>query len=245
MQALHSFAHNYGLAQCPHMLCHVASPLSVCHCCRGNPTSCGSIQERVLTGIIFRSVAAEISRPWRGCLFCVLQACWDSTENELKLKHHFAVRRPDSASVMPLSDLIHQVPRLLELMPAECLAALIATSTTHRSQIHSFVTSIQITDSNHANDLISHSWPRLVKWTIAGQDSRHCRLKVIRVTCDTTVASLSVLAKARPGRWYVSLECTQLSAAVMAEVTNGDWPTWLRNKCRQYSIIRGPQQHYI
>ncbi|KAL0036523.1 hypothetical protein WJX77_011355 [Trebouxia sp. C0004] len=37
--------------------------------------------------------------------------------------------------LMPLSDLVHQIPRLLELMPSECLAALIATSTTHRTEI--------------------------------------------------------------------------------------------------------------
>lgn len=161
--------------------------------------------------------------------------------------------RPDlNCALTPLSDLIHQVPRLLELMPSECLAALIATNTTHRSQIHSFVTSIQITDGHHATDLISHSWPRLVNWTIAGQDSRHCHLKLMRVTCDMTVASLSLLAKATPGRWYISLECTQLSAAVMAEVTNGDWPTWLMNlklirgKCtRRHSVIRGTQQHCV
>ena len=66
---------------------------------------------------------------------------------------------------MPLSDLIHQVPRLLELMPSECLAALIATRTTHRSHVHDCVTSITISDATYASGLISCSWNRLVKRT--------------------------------------------------------------------------------
>ncbi len=114
---------------------------------------------------------------------------------------------------MPLSDLIHQVPRLLELMPSECLAALIATSTTLRNQIHNY----------HASDLISCSWPRLVKWTLADQE-RH-GMQTMCVTCDTTVAAASVLAKASMlSRWQLQLHCTQLSAADVAEVAKGDWP---------------------
>ena len=122
---------------------------------------------------------------------------------------------------MPLSDLTQQVPRLLELMPSECLAALIATSTTHRSQIHNYVTSITISDPTHASDLISCSWPQLVKWTLANQD----RIQTIRVTCDMTVAAASVLATASmPSSWHLRLEGTQLSAAVAAEIAKGDWP---------------------
>ena len=122
---------------------------------------------------------------------------------------------------MPLSDLIHQVPRLLELMPSECLAALIATNTTHRSQVHSYVTSITLSDTAHASLLISCSWPRLVKWTLADQDSH--RLQTIRVTFDMTVAAASVLAKASVlSMWHLQLEGTQLSAAVAAEIAKGD-----------------------
>ena len=124
---------------------------------------------------------------------------------------------------MPLSDLIHQVPRLRELMPSECLAALIATNTTRRSQVHSYVTSITLSDTAHASHLISCSWPRLVKWTLADQDSH--KLQTIRVTCDMTVAAASVLAKASVlSMWHLQLEGTQLSAAVAAEIAKGDWP---------------------
>ena len=124
---------------------------------------------------------------------------------------------------MSLSDLIHQVPRLLELMPSGCLAVLIATSTTHRSQIHNYVISITITDPSHASDLISCSWPRLVKWTLADQDSH--RIQDIHVTCDMTVAAASVLAKASLlSRWELQLEGIQLNAATAAEIAKGDWP---------------------
>ncbi len=110
------------------------------------------------------------------------------------------------------------MPTLLELVPSECLAALIATSTTHRSQIHSYVTSIKICDPTHASDLISSTWPRLVKWTLANQDSNIC------VTCDMTVAAASVLVKANMLReWHLYLEGFQLSAAVAAEIAKGDW----------------------
>ncbi len=124
---------------------------------------------------------------------------------------------------MPLSDLIHQVPRLLELMPSECLAALLATSRTHRSQIHNYVTSITISDPTHASDLISSTWPRLMKWTLADQDSYRI---LIRVTCDMTVAAASVLAKASMlSDWQLQFEGIQLSAAAAAETAKGDWPT--------------------
>jgi hypothetical protein len=126
--------------------------------------------------------------------------------------------------LMPLSDLIHQVPRLLELMPSECLAALIATSKTHRSQIHKYVTCITLSDPTHASQLVSCSWPRLVKWTSVDQDSP--RIETIRVTCDMTVAAASVLAKASMlSTWHLRLEGIQLSAAVAAEIAKGDWPT--------------------
>jgi len=125
---------------------------------------------------------------------------------------------------MPLSDLIYQVPRLLELMPSECLAALIATSTAHRRQVHDCVTSITLSDSTHASHLISCRWPRLVKWTIADQDSY--MLQNIYVTCDMTVAAASVLAKVSMLRkWRLELDCPQLSAAVAAEIAKGDWPS--------------------
>ena len=124
---------------------------------------------------------------------------------------------------MPLSDLIHQVPRLLELMPSECLAALIATSTNHRSQIHNHVTSITICDPTHADDLISCSctWPRLVKWTLADQDSHRI---LIRVTCDMTVAAASVLAKADMlSSWQLHLDDIQLLRQRLPRETGHSW----------------------
>ena len=140
------------------------------------------------------------------------------------IQSYFAVcRRYVKSVLMPLSDLIHQVPRLLELMTSECLAALLATSTTHRSQVHNYVTSITISDSTHASDLISCSWPRLVKWTLADLDSHS--LQTIRVTCDMTVAAASLLAKASMlSKWQLQLDASQLSAAVAAEIAKGDWP---------------------
>ena len=145
---------------------------------------------------------------------------------------------------MPLSDLIHQVPRLLELMPSECLAALIATSRTHRSQIHNYVTSITISDPTHASDLISCSWPRLVKWTLADQDSH--RLQTIHVHCDVTVAAASVLAKASMlSKWQLQLEGNQLSAAVAAKIAKGDWPFLVGLHFRRAKLTRAVVQELV
>jgi len=154
----------------------------------------------------------------------VLSACANLLSKEL-IEAYFAVCRPHSeCALTSLSDLIHQVPRLLELMPTECLAALIATNTVHRSQIHNHVTSITISNSNHASDLISCTWPRLAKWTLADQDSH--RIQTIHVTCDMTVAAASVLAKASMlSRWQLQLRGIELSAASAAEIAKGDWPS--------------------
>ncbi len=125
---------------------------------------------------------------------------------------------------MPLSDLIDQVPRLLELMPSECLAALVATSTSHRGQIHKYVTRITISDPTHASDLVSCSWSRLIKWTLADQDAY--MMQTIHIQCDTTVATASVLAKASlVCKWQLQLEGIHLSAAVAAEIAKADWPS--------------------
>ena len=142
----------------------------------------------------------------------------------------------------PLSDLIHQVPRLLELMPSECLAALTATSKTHRSQIHNYVAYITISDPTHASDLISCSWPRLVKWTLADQD----RFQTIHVTCDMTVPAASVLAKASMlCRWQLQLEGTQLSAAVAAEIAKGDWPSLVGLWFKHAELTRAVVQELV
>ena len=139
--------------------------------------------------------------------------------------------------LIPLSDLIHQVPRLLELMPSECLAALIATSTTHRSQIHNYVTSIKTSDPTHASDLISSIWPRLVKWTLADQNTQ--RIQTICVTCDMTIAAASVLAKASMlRRWQLQLDCCQLSAAIAAEIAKGHWLSLIRLDLARTKLTR-------
>ncbi len=118
---------------------------------------------------------------------------------------------------MSLSDLIYQVPRLLELMPSECLAALIATSTAHRRQVHDCVTSIILSNSTHASHLISCRWPRLVKWT---RTATCCKIYMSRVTAASVLAKVSMLRK-----WRLELDYLQLSAAVAAEIAKGDWPS--------------------
>ncbi len=192
-------------------------------------------------GSVCRTVAAEVSEAVQGF---VLSAFANLLTNRL-FSADFAVRRTRSECVlMPLSDLIHQVPRMLELMPSECLAALIATSRTHRSQIHNYVISITISDPTHASDLISCSWPQLVKWTLADQESH--RIHIIRVTCDMTVAAASVLAKASMlSRWQLQLEGIELSAAVAAEIAKGDWPTLVRLYFWRAELTRAVVQELV
>ena len=109
-------------------------------------------------------------------------------------------------------------------MSSDCFANLLATSREHRSQIHNAVTGISISDSTHANAVVSRHWPHLKTWT-----STHKNLSgqtTIHLSCDMTAAAASVLAKANMLQpWHLHLTCDHLPASVIGELVKQNWPT--------------------
>ena len=59
--------------------------------------------------------------------------------------------------------MMHEVPHLLDVLPSEFLAVLLAVSTTHRRQVHDYVRSIKIylSDADDVDTMICSQWPRL------------------------------------------------------------------------------------
>ena len=70
-------------------------------------------------------------------------------------------QEPSSTPCLSLSDLMHEVPRLLELVPKDSLAALIATNRAHRSLIHDFATRITLPYESPVDQLLTGGWPSL------------------------------------------------------------------------------------
>ena len=145
-----------------------------------------------------------------------------ATSQPLELDPSSAACSSESDSI--LSDLIRQIPSLLDVMPSESFASLAATSREHRSQIHSAVMTISIADSTYASAVINGQWPRLKSWTSTHKDQNGCT--TIQLSCDMTAAAASVLAKANmPQQWYLHLTCEHLAASVIGEMVKGQWPT--------------------
>lgn len=68
--------------------------------------------------------------------------------------------------MLSLFDILHEVPLLLDLMPAKSLAALVAVNQAHRRQVHNHVSRIAIPDQGHIQTLFQGVWPRLRCWQI-------------------------------------------------------------------------------
>ena len=66
--------------------------------------------------------------------------------------------------VLSLSDVLHEVPLLLDLIPTDSLAALLAVNQKHRRQIHEYVRHIAVPDQDHVQTLVNGTWPSLVSW---------------------------------------------------------------------------------
>ena len=71
--------------------------------------------------------------------------------------------------MLSLFDVLHEVPLLLDLIPATSLAALVAVSQAHRQQIHDYVTRIAIPDHEHIQTLFTGVWPCLKSWQIGNR----------------------------------------------------------------------------
>ena len=125
-----------------------------------------------------KPTANALCRQTQGSQFCTTHDCSRQLDATVLKDHLGALPHttcPESvvsasgtaaaAAESALADLIHAVPQLLEVMLPDTLAALLATNTVHRKQVHDFVTCITVTDL-YVNALIAGSWPRLTKWKL-------------------------------------------------------------------------------
>lgn len=88
---------------------------------------------------------------------------------------------------------------LLELMPSESLAALLAVSRQHRRQVHEHVRYITVPDQEHIQTLVRGTWPRLVVWHVGGL--RGC---IGPWRCSLPNASDAAVLLLAKGHWLVS-----------------------------------------
>ncbi len=129
-----------------------------------------------------------------------------------------------AATESALADLIHAVPRLLEVMSSDMLAALLATNTVHRKQVHDFVTCITVTDL-YVNALIAGSWPRLTKWKLSPVQSASEaveRLIMEPFGLDAATTALFIKGKLQElqGFSVFGRPCKQ----IIPEIVKASWP---------------------
>ena len=137
---------------------------------------------------------------------------------------------------MSLSDVWHEVPLLRNTLPSESLAALLAVSQAHRSQVHDIVQHIVVSDAAHTQTLVSGTWPSLLTWKLS--DSLNIHPAAIDATCCTlryaNDAVLLLLAK----RYFhtlrhLSLNSGSITAAGIAQLNCASWSHCLES-CSLY-----------
>lgn len=135
---------------------------------------------------------------------------------------------------MCLFDILHEVPMLLELLPSESLAALLAVSRQYRTQIHEHVRYIAVPDQEHIQTLVRGTWPRLAVWHVGGCQGLMACIGVWRYTLpNASDAAVSLLAK---GHWpqlgEMQLDRGSISAAGIAQLHH----TFALRSCSLYSV---------
>lgn len=152
--------------------------------------------------------------------------------------------------MLSLSDILHEVPLLLDLMPAKSLAALVAVNPALRRQVHHHVRTIAIPDHEHIQTLFRGVWPRLVFWRIAHRlqnlpGSTHSgfttptsysragllELKALTL-CEGSMTAADVVAQLHQVSWSTLQTCrierVRLSTAGIQAFCSHIWPALLR-----------------
>lgn len=127
--------------------------------------------------------------------------------------------------VLSLYDVLHEVPYLLDLLPSKSLAALLAVSQKHCSQIHNHVRRICLPGQDHIQTPVHGSWPSLVAWQA---DFNTWYIEDFSM-CSMSDASLSLLAKGYMPRVHCiffseGFSFTGLSSAAIQGFTAIGWP---------------------
>ena len=127
-----------------------------------------------------------------------------------------------------LTDLVHEVPHLLDAMPSQSLAALVAVSRTHRRQVHAHVKHIAVPDRGHVEQLVQGNWPRLLTWQIGA------RIRVFPAVSSEVIrdyslpnasdAAVALLAKGHLSKLRnLQLWGGSISAASIAQMRYAGW----------------------
>ena len=130
--------------------------------------------------------------------------------------------------------MIHEVPHLLDVLPSESLAALLAVSTTHRRQVHDHVQSIKIylVAGCDVDTMIRGSWPRLNSWQLLLTPHAQCSTWA-HLQCKLPLpskAAIGNMVKYHRNLTTLQLEQGKISAAAMRQICQADWPH-LRSFC--------------
>lgn len=130
---------------------------------------------------------------------------------------------------LSLSDVLHEVPLLLELIPSDSLAALLAVNQTHRRQIHEHVRHIVLPDQEHIQTLVNGSWPSLVSWHLGDSmllqpHTSFCSSPTRYSSHNASDAAVSLLIKGyAPEMQDVTLSDGSITAAGIAQLHRAGW----------------------
>lgn len=142
-----------------------------------------------------------------------------------------------------LSDLVHEVPHLLDMMPSQSLAALLAVSRTHRKQVHEHVKHIAVPDRKHVDNLVQGNWPRLLTWQIGASVRVFPAIgaEAIREYSlpNASDAAVTLLAKGHLSKLrHLQLWKGFISAASIAQIRYAGWSSL--QSCSLHSVRLSP-----
>ena len=112
-------------------------------------------------------------------------------ENKLGGNIQERTKQPERSLAQPIPpavsfmEVVHEAPRLMELMTPECLKALTATCTQLRRDFRHRVTTITMTNEQDQAMLFADKWPRLVMVVISNAFSLEERLTTLRERLTT------------------------------------------------------------
>ena len=130
------------------------------------------------------------------------------------------------------TDLFQEAPALLELLPSKSLAAVLATSKTHRNQVHTATPFIAVPKSKDIPDLLTGWWPKLRAWTaeellepISLADSANVKCHLSMTGQNLGTDAICRLSKGIFVQLHeLSLTFCNLDAECIFHLINGKWP---------------------
>ena len=149
-----------------------------------------------------------------------------------------------TAGSRTLSDLIHEVPRLLEMLDSKSLVALMSTNSVHNTQIHNLVTCLTIHSAKGVTMLSPQLWPLLTGLSLkfsTGASDRSLRglleswLPNPHAIPEDSAALQHLVQANLSNLQSLSLTGT-LSVAAQANLCKASWPNMRRLRLTHASL---------